>query len=278
MMNDAVERAITCIWERYEEQLSLADIAESAKLSRFHFSRTFKECTGVSPFRFLSAVRMYHAKRMLATTPAKVTDTAFAVGYNSLGSFTNHFTNSVGLSPSRFRRLGRDGRFEAPDMPRTPSRQGCQVSGRITVPSDSARARVYLGVFSSPIMECRPVVAGFVDVASPDRPAEYRLAACVPEGTWYVHAVAVVDSLDPEPWTRRTVLVNGGQRLTTPACGVLGLDITLRPRRKMDLPILLALRDLAPELTAGAAAGHDVERHDAVQHDVEPAASEMATV
>jgi AraC-like DNA-binding protein len=269
-MNDAVERAIACIWERYEEQLSLADIAESAKLSRFHFSRTFKECTGVSPFRFLSAVRMYHAKRMLATTPVKVTDTAFAVGYNSLGSFTNHFTNSVGLSPSRFRRLGQDGRFEPPDMPRTPSRQGCRLSGHIIVPPDCARARVYLGVFSSPIMECRPVVAGFVDVTAPARPAAYRLPACVPEGTWYIHAVAVVDSLDPEPWTRRTVLVNDLQQVRASDSGTLGLDITLRPRRKMDLPILLALRDLEP----GPAAGADAD----ARHGAEQAASELATV
>jgi AraC-like DNA-binding protein len=250
-MNDAVERAISYIWERYEEQLSLADIAESARLSRFHFSRIFKERTGVSPCRFLSAVRIYHAKRMLATSAAKVTDTAFAVGYNSLGSFTNHFTSSVGLSPSRFRRLGRDGRLDPPDMPGTPSRKGCRLEGYVAVPDDCARARVYLGVFSSPILECRPIVADVVDITEPGLPTAYRLPACVPKGTWFIHAVAVVDSLDPEPWTRRTLLVNGYQPLTTSDGGTLALDIALRPRDSMDLPILLALRDLEPGFTAG---------------------------
>ena len=106
-MDSAVERAIKCIWERYNEPLSLADLARSAILSRFHFSRIFKDATGVSPGRFLSAVRIYQAKRMLLNTPLKVTDVSFAVGYNSLGSFTNHFTDSVGISPGRFRRASR---------------------------------------------------------------------------------------------------------------------------------------------------------------------------
>ena len=104
-MNSPVEHAISYIWQRYSEPLSLSDIAASAILSRFHFSRVFKEATGVSPGRFLSAVRIYHAKRMLVTTSMNVTDISFAVGFNSLGSFTNHFTDSVGIAPGRFRRI-----------------------------------------------------------------------------------------------------------------------------------------------------------------------------
>src|SRR6266705_7131655 len=57
-MNSTVERAIKCICERYSEPLSLADVANSAILSRFHFSRIFRDATGVTPGRFLSAVRI----------------------------------------------------------------------------------------------------------------------------------------------------------------------------------------------------------------------------
>ena len=41
-MNSAVERAVNCIWARYSDSLSLADLAQSALLSRFHFARIFK--------------------------------------------------------------------------------------------------------------------------------------------------------------------------------------------------------------------------------------------
>src|ERR1700729_3352013 len=113
-MNSAHERAIRFIYERYSEPLSLADIANSAILSRFHFCRTFRDATGVTPGRFLSAIRIYQAKRLLLNTRMNVTEIAFAVGYNSLGSFSNHFTDSVGIAPGRFRRVSQTGGFKLP--------------------------------------------------------------------------------------------------------------------------------------------------------------------
>src|SRR5487761_1173615 len=111
-MDKAVERAIKCIWERYSEPLSHTEIAQRALLSRFYFARIFRNATGVTPGRFLAAVRIYQAKRMLLSTSMTITDISFAVGYNSLGSFTNHFTDSVGVSPGRFRRISRNGGFD----------------------------------------------------------------------------------------------------------------------------------------------------------------------
>src|SRR5271168_2482578 len=68
LVKSPIELAVAYMRENYSEPLSLADIARSAMLSRFHFSRVFREATGVSPGRFLSAVRIYEAKRMLAST------------------------------------------------------------------------------------------------------------------------------------------------------------------------------------------------------------------
>jgi AraC-like DNA-binding protein len=99
-----VQQAINFMWERYSEPLSLTDIARSAALSRFHFSRVFKESTGMPPGQFLTGIRMHQAKCMLLTTSMNVADVAVAVGYTSLTSFTNRFTCSVGISPSGLRR------------------------------------------------------------------------------------------------------------------------------------------------------------------------------
>src|SRR5215475_14067739 len=115
-MFSPVESAISRMWESYGEPLSLSDIAKSAILSRFHFCRVFREATGVSPGRFLSPVRIYQAKRLLVSTSLSVTDISLAVGYNSLGSFTNRFTESVGASPTRFRRMWGEG-IRASDSP-----------------------------------------------------------------------------------------------------------------------------------------------------------------
>ena len=198
-MNSEAERAIKFMFENYSEPLSLADVAESAILSRFHFCRIFRDATGVTPGRFLSAIRIYQAKRMLLNTPMNVTDIAFAVGYNSLGSFSNHFTDSVGISPGRFRRISR-GSGIRPPRSRRPSR-GWTVTGTIQLCAGYAGAHVYLGAFDTPIVQRQPASAVTVDMPGTAEPVPFTLPD-VPEGPWFIQAVAVADSNDPEPPTR----------------------------------------------------------------------------
>jgi AraC family transcriptional regulator len=255
-MNSAVECAIARMWEGYSEPLSLADIAKSAILSRFHFSRVFREATGVSPGRFLSAVRIYEAKRMLASTPLSVTDISLAVGYNSLGSFTNRFTESVGLSPTRFRRMWRSGMRAAPGQAPRPSALDGAVTGSVCLPAGYAKARVYLGAFKTPIVQCQPLSSAVVEPVR-DRSASFRLAN-VPPGEWFISAVAVADSADLEPWTCRTLLVGGQNSVTVTAGAVSKTDVMLRPRRPTDLPILFAVPDLEPRATACASRSDSV--------------------
>lgn len=260
-MKSPIELAIAHMRESYNEPLSLTDIARSAMLSRFHFSRVFREATGVSPGRFLSAVRIYEAKRMLASTSLSVIDISLAVGYNSLGSFTNRFTESVGLSPSRFRRLWHSGVRGAPD-PSPPRRAALPepaphgvVAGRVELPSRYAAAWIYLGAFATPIVQGHPPSSVILQ-AWPGRPASYRLAG-IPAGEWYIQAVAVADSAEPEPWTRRSLLVGGqGSSVTVTPGTVSPAVLTLRPRRSTDLPILFAVPDLEP---AGAGGGHRLD-------------------
>jgi AraC-like DNA-binding protein len=246
-MNDAVERAIKFIWERYSEPLSLADIADSAILSRFHFCRIFREVTGVSPGRFLSAIRIYQAKRMLRNTRMSVTDIAFAVGYNSLGTFSNHFTDSVGVSPGRFRRMSRDGRLKTV----RPSSPYSTVTGQITLPRGYAAARVYVGAFDTPIVQRQPGSSTIVDIPAPGQPCSYQLDD-VPLGRWFLRAVAVADNTDPEPWTRRTLLIGGTGHISVAQGVAISAQFDLRPRLPTDLPILLDLPSLEPEPSSAA--------------------------
>ena len=256
-MNRAVENAITHMWEKYTEPLTLTEIAASALLSRFHFSRVFRDATGVSPGRFLYALRIYQAKRLLTSTSLSVTEISFAIGYNSLGSFTNRFTDSVGISPSRFRRIWSDGLREIPAPPPSSSSYGT-VTGRIRIPANYAAARVYVGVFETPIVQRRPPSWTSVE-AEPHQPASYRLAN-VPAGDWFIRAVAVADSADPEPWTRRSVLVGGLGPLAVTADAVTSGDLTIRVRKPTDLPILYAVPDLERHDFGQASGGRPAAR------------------
>jgi AraC family transcriptional regulator len=261
-MNSAVENAIEHIWERYGEPLSLSDIARSAILSRFHFSRVFREATGVSPGRFLSAVRIYQAKRLLVSTSLSVTEISLAVGYNSLGSFTNRFTESVGAPPSQFRRMrGYD--TEQAAVPSSCSTLRGSVAGRVCLPSDYAAARIYIGAFETPIIQRRPLSWAIVEAEPSSRAAAYRLAD-VQAGDWFIKAVAVGDSTDPEPWTCRSLLVGGYGPESVTAGAESRVDIALRPRRPTDLPILFAVPDLGSQELGLAAVGgssRSADRH-----------------
>lgn len=241
-MNTAVERAIGFICERYSEPLSLDDIADTAIMSRFHFCRIFANATGVTPGRFLSAIRIYEAKRMLLNTQMNVTDITFAVGFNSLGSFSNHFTDSVGVSPGRFRRIAKNGGFELKRVHGQSSAGGSPVTGTIAFPKGCASARVFLGVFDTPIVQRQPVASAIVEGVA-GKPVCFQLAG-VPQGNHFLRAVAVADTSDPEPWTMRVLLVGGCALRVTGA--PLPVRVELRPKRPTDPPILLALPELEP--------------------------------
>jgi AraC family transcriptional regulator len=250
-MEKAIKRAIECIWERYSEPLSLAEIAECALLSRFYFARLFREETGITPGRFLAAVRIYQAKGLLLSTSMSIIDISLAVGYNSLGSFTNYFTCSVGVSPSRFRRISQNGEFAFPRPEQNPPGGYGAVAGTISLPEGHGNARVYVGAFPTPIVQHPVAAALVVDVLS-GRPCCYNLPD-VPEGAWFVHAVGVADGVGPAPWVHRTSLVGGHDPVAVTRNSVTSAAVRLRHALPTDPPILLALPHLKPRTDGFAA-------------------------
>ena len=94
----AVLRAIETMHDRLGDPLTVDDMARAAMFSKFHFTRMFQRVTGVSPGRFLSALRLQRAKELLVSTPMNVADISVTVGYNSVGTFSSRFSRSVGMS------------------------------------------------------------------------------------------------------------------------------------------------------------------------------------
>lgn len=250
-MDDAVERAIECIWARYSEPLSLTEIARP--LSRSYFARLFRDTTGITPFRFLAAIRIHQAKNLLLTTSTSVTDISFAVGYNSLGSFTNYFTTSVGISPGRFRMLAHTGMFGLPSPQPPPGAALGEISGTITLPEGQGNGRVYIGAFPTPIVQHPAAAAVVVDVPS-GRPTCYTLPD-VPEGTWFLLAVAVADGFGPTPCEARTSLIGRHDSVEVSGENVTSAAVRLRNWGVADPPVLLALPDLEPLAPVGSGPG-----------------------
>jgi len=71
-------------------------------MSTAHFARKFRAAYGETPYAYLMTRRIERAKALLRQGWS-VTDTCFAVGCTSLGSFSSRFSEVVGTTPSRYR-------------------------------------------------------------------------------------------------------------------------------------------------------------------------------
>ncbi|MBQ1070319.1 helix-turn-helix transcriptional regulator, partial [Micromonospora sp. D75] len=87
--------------------LPLETLARLAPFSPFYFHRVFKQATSMTPARFLAALRMAEARRLLLRSSLTVTAISAQVGYSSVGTFTTQFRRWVSLPPERFRQLAR---------------------------------------------------------------------------------------------------------------------------------------------------------------------------
>lgn len=265
-MHMAVQRAIATMHERYHEPITLTDLAAEVFVSPFHFSRIFAKATGVTPGRYLTAVRLFEAKRLLLTSSLTVSDIVCTVGYSSVGTFTSRFTRAVGMSPSQYREPRvRDLLLAiAPHFQHLPSLaalrdagRGCagkprgnaSITARIDLPGDRPPGDLLVGVFAESIPQCGPVA--FTGLQR-TRSATVTLEN-VPPGRWLVLAAAE----HPAPG-RGSVLSFGALRqpITVTGDGSQSVWVRARALRPTDPPIAitLAARDDRPD-SPGAGAG-----------------------
>ncbi len=85
-------------------EVGVEQLAAVAGLSPFHFSRVFRLATGESPYQFVRARRLAHARDLLEGTAMPLAEVALACGFANQSHFTAAFTEATGLSPGRHRR------------------------------------------------------------------------------------------------------------------------------------------------------------------------------
>jgi AraC-like DNA-binding protein len=87
----------------YAQPLDVEALARGAHMSAGHLSRQFKLAYGESPYAYLMTRRIERAMALLRRGDLSVTDVCFAVGCQSLGTFSTRFTELVGEPPSSYR-------------------------------------------------------------------------------------------------------------------------------------------------------------------------------
>jgi AraC-like DNA-binding protein len=86
---------------RYADNIDLGNIADEAYFSKFHFIRQFKNIYRKTPHQYLIFVRIEKAMELLKTG-VPVSEVCYAVGFESLSSFSALFKRIVGITPSTY--------------------------------------------------------------------------------------------------------------------------------------------------------------------------------
>lgn len=87
----------------YDSDLSLDFLSYSKFVSKYHLLRLFKKYYGMTPRQYLIDKRIEMSKEKLKNN-LSVTETCFAVGFESVGSFSTLFKNKTNQTPSQFKK------------------------------------------------------------------------------------------------------------------------------------------------------------------------------
>src|SRR5689334_9368344 len=177
----------------YAQPLNVEALARGVNMSAGHLSRQFKLAYGESPYSYLMTRRIERAMALLRQGDMSVTEVCFAVGCQSLGTFSTRFTELVGVSPSAYRR----------DVPRTTEGMPPCVVKQVTRPVRNREAPL-----TEAHLTCRPWTSRFT-------PASFRTTT--PRPRWPSTAT---------PWASRSGSTSARARCagspsarpTSPAC------------------------------------------------------------
>jgi AraC-like DNA-binding protein len=98
-----VEQMVCFIAQNYMDPITADDIGRVAGLHPNSAMRLFKKTFGSTLVDHLTHHRVFHAKRLLATTDLKIVDIAFQSGFNSISRFNEAFRRGCGCTPRAFR-------------------------------------------------------------------------------------------------------------------------------------------------------------------------------
>jgi len=91
------------IHEHSDEGLSLTKVAKFSNISANHLSEKFKEVTGINFVDYVARIRVGKARDLLRNSNLRISEIAFAVGFQSLSQFNRVFKELTQKSPTQFR-------------------------------------------------------------------------------------------------------------------------------------------------------------------------------
>jgi AraC family transcriptional regulator len=100
-----LRRVIEFMSVHFGEPITLDQLATEAGISKYHFTRMFRDKVGQTPYRFLTETRLAAARKLLVTTNLRIGEIAMACGFTAASHFTTAFAARYGSSPVEYRSM-----------------------------------------------------------------------------------------------------------------------------------------------------------------------------
>jgi AraC family transcriptional regulator len=103
----AVDVVAEYIRAHLADVITLDNLAGAVSLSPYHFARSFRTTTGMTPHAFVTEHRLMVARDRLLRGDASVTAIALSVGFSNVSHFRRLFRRRYGLAPAGLRAVAR---------------------------------------------------------------------------------------------------------------------------------------------------------------------------
>lgn len=97
-----LEKTVEYIHAYLDRNISLAELADIARISPNYFLTLFKQSTGLTPHQYLIHQRIERAKVLLLKRDRAISEIACGLGFSHQSHFTRHFKRLVGMTPKQF--------------------------------------------------------------------------------------------------------------------------------------------------------------------------------
>ncbi len=106
---DSLDNSLLYIRDHISQDLTVEELAARENFSVYHYTHLFTKHLGISPYRYITELRLHNAATMLIFTPKTIAEIADINHFSSASRFIQQFRQLYGMTPRRYRQCSKEG-------------------------------------------------------------------------------------------------------------------------------------------------------------------------